>query len=100
MFADVFRGQAAQMRHLGLELPVDTIETPCQARNPAEATFDQHQFQPWATFEYALDDHAGQQRLAGLRVPHHFLDVEGRPATTGDGVSAITERMYGDRQPK
>ena len=49
-------------------------------------------------FEHAFDHHAGQQRLAALRMADHLLDVIGRPAGAGDRIAAVTERMHAHGQ--
>ena len=88
------------MRQAGTHaLPV-AVEAMAEARNPAEAAFDEDEFQLREMLEHAFHDQAGHLRLAGGGVLGHLLDVERRPAGIADGAAAIAEDVHADRQAR
>ena len=68
------------------------VHAPGERGQPGEPGLDQHHPQRREALEHALDDQAGQHRLAALRVADHLLDVVGRPAAAGHRDSRHSRR--------
>src|SRR5262249_60535833 len=77
---------------------VELVQAPAQRRQPGKAALNEDDLKPWEALKHALDDQAGHGGLAGSRMPAALLDIIGRPAGTGVGMTAGTEYMQADRK--
>src|SRR5882724_7085077 len=108
-FVDRLGGEPEMLPHIFGRTPLEVrdfvaealemlVHSPCRRGNPAEAAFDEDDFQAREVLGHAFDHQACELGCHRMRIRLVLLGVVGRPAAAGGRVAAIAADMDAERQ--